>query len=162
MRWQEFAARQPVLAEIATRKLTGPAVVLVATIRRDGALGWVRSSRCCGTGDLGLSMGLGSRKATDLPRDARILVHSIVTSRKGEESEYRLRGVAVQESRAANQARYAREVAARLRRRPDPQGRVWCAARPVPRAALTVGCRGPGGRHSSDLPNDASDATPLI
>jgi len=65
-------------------------------------------------------MGLGSRKAEDLRRDARILVHSIVTSRTGEDGEYKLRGTAVEEHDPGTQPRYACEVAGRLGWRPGP------------------------------------------
>lgn len=120
MRWQESAAQQPVLAEIGARKLTGPGVVLVATIRRDGSPRVSPVEPLLWDGNLWLSIGLGSRKVTDLRRDTRILVHSTVTNRNGEQDEYKLRGTAVEESRAAAQARYAREVAARLGWRPEP------------------------------------------
>lgn len=112
MRWQDFAAHQPVLAEIGTRKLTGPGVVLVATIRRDGSPRVSPVEPLLWDGDLWLSMGLGSRKAADLRRDPRILVHSIVTNRNGEQGEYKLRGIAVEESRPAIQARCAQTTSA--------------------------------------------------
>jgi hypothetical protein len=119
-RWKEFAEQLPVLAQIGIRRLTGPGVVLVATIRRDGSPRVSPVEPLLWDGDLWLSMALGSRKAADLRRDARILVHSIVTSRDGEDGEYKLRGVAVEDSRAATQARYAREVAARRGWQPEP------------------------------------------
>ena len=43
-------------------------------------------------GELWLSMMWGSRKAADLARDERVLVHSIVTARDGAEGEVKLRG----------------------------------------------------------------------
>jgi len=87
MRWQEFQARQPVLAGLGAEKLTGPGVVLVATIRRDGSARLSPVEPLLWDGGQWLGMGLGSRKAEDLRRDARILVHSIVTSRTGEDGE---------------------------------------------------------------------------
>jgi hypothetical protein len=65
-------------------------------------------------------MGLGSRKAADLRRDARILVHSIVTSRNGEVGEYKLRGSAVEETGYATLAGYVQQVAAQLGWQPEP------------------------------------------
>jgi hypothetical protein len=61
-------------------------------------------------GDLWLSMMLGSLKASDLVRDPRVLVHSIVTNRDGEEGEVRLRGTARQHLDEAVQRRYADAV----------------------------------------------------
>jgi hypothetical protein len=120
MRWQEFERQQPKLAGTGARKLAGPGVVLVATIRRDGSPRISPVEPLLWEGDLWLSMGLGSRKAADLRRDARILVHSIVTHRNGVDGEYKLRGTAVEESDVETQIRYAQEVAARLGWRPEP------------------------------------------
>ncbi len=38
MRWADLESQQPRLAELGRRKLGGPGVVLVGTIRRDGPL----------------------------------------------------------------------------------------------------------------------------
>jgi hypothetical protein len=64
-------------------------------------------------------------------------LHSIVTNRNGEEGEYKLRGIAVEESHAAIQARYAHEVAARLGWRPSP-GSSTCSPSTSP-TLLTSG-----------------------
>ncbi len=120
MHWHEFETQQPALASIGTQKLTGPGVVLVATIRRDGSPRVSPVEPLLWDGDLWLCMGLGSRKAADLRRDIRILVHSIVTSRNGQDGEYKLRGIAVEEPDAATQAGYAQQVAARLGWQPEP------------------------------------------
>jgi hypothetical protein len=120
MRWQDFAVQQAELADVGVRKLTGPRVVLVATIRRDGTPRVSPVEPLIWEGDLWLSMGLGSRKAMDLRRDPRILVHSIVTSRNGEAGEFKVRGTAAEESRAAAQARYAQAAAEGLGWRPEP------------------------------------------
>jgi hypothetical protein len=71
-------------------------------------------------GELWLSMGLGTRKAMDLHRDARILVHSIVTDREGSSGEFKLRGSAVEEEDVTTQRAYAEVVEAELGWRPDP------------------------------------------
>jgi hypothetical protein len=120
MRWHDFESQQAVLASVGAQKLTGPGVVLVATIRRDGSPRLSPVEPLLWDGDLWLSMGLGSRKAADLRRDPRILVHSIVTSRNGQDGEYKLRGTALEEPDPARQSRYAEEVAARLGWRPEP------------------------------------------
>jgi hypothetical protein len=120
MRWQEFESRQPMLAGVGARKLTDPGVVLVATIRRDGSPRISPVEPLLWEGDLWLSMGLGSRKAADLRRDARIPVHSIVTSRNGQQGEYKLRGAAVEELDSVRQARYAAVVTEKLGWQPEP------------------------------------------
>jgi hypothetical protein len=120
MRWREFETQQPALAHVGARKLTDPGVVLVATIRRDGSPRISPVEPLLWDGDLWLSMGLGSYKAADLRRDPRILVHSIVTSRNGQDGEYKVRGIAVEEAHPATQARYAEQVITRLGWQPEP------------------------------------------
>lgn len=114
MRWADLESQQPRLAELGEKKLAGPGVVLVATIRRDGSprvspvepLFWQKN--------LWLSMGWGSQKAKDLFRDPRVLVHSIVTDRSGTEGEYKLRGRAIRVDDGAIQTDFSREVVKRL------------------------------------------------
>jgi hypothetical protein len=57
MRWHNFESRQPVLASVGADKLTGPGVVLVATIRRDGSARLSPVEPLLWDGDLWLSMG---------------------------------------------------------------------------------------------------------
>ena len=71
-------------------------------------------------GDLWLSMGWGTRKAMDLDRDARVLVHSIVTNRNGTTGEYKLRGHAIAEQDPHLHREYAAVVAAQLGWQPEP------------------------------------------
>lgn len=114
MRWAEVQSEQPRLADLGERKLSGPGVVLVATIRRDGSPRLSPVEPLFWQGDLWLSMGWGSRKANDLSRDPRILVHSIVTNPSGTEGEYKLRGHAVGVEDGAILAEFCREVSQRL------------------------------------------------
>jgi hypothetical protein len=65
-------------------------------------------------GELWLSMMLGSRKAADLHRDPRVLVHSVVTSPSGEEGEAKLRGTARPRDDEPTQQAYADAVSAAL------------------------------------------------
>jgi hypothetical protein len=61
-------------------------------------------------GDLWLSMLWESRKAADLARDDRILVHSIVTSREGGDGEIKLRGRAIASTDPGQRERYCEAV----------------------------------------------------
>jgi hypothetical protein len=114
VRWADFEARQPRLADLGKQKLGEAGVILVATIRRDGTPRLSPVEPLFWDGHLWLSMGLGSLKAKDLMRDPRILVHSIVTSRDGTAGEYKVRGRAIPEQDRELQAGYAREVIERL------------------------------------------------
>ncbi|MEP6528146.1 MAG: hypothetical protein ABJA86_13405 [Nocardioidaceae bacterium] len=83
MRWAEMEQRQPRLAALGQRRLIDPGVLLVATIRGDGTPRLSPVEPFIMAGHLFLSMLWQSRKAADLVRDPRVLVHSIVTSRDG-------------------------------------------------------------------------------
>jgi hypothetical protein len=67
-----------------------------------------------------LSMMWGSRKAADLLRDQRILVHSIVVGRDGGEGEFKIWGTVRVENDLAVQRRYAASVSASLGWNPEP------------------------------------------
>ena len=71
-------------------------------------------------GDLWLPMMWQSRKARDLLRDPRVLVHSIITDRDGAEGEFKIRGTARAEHDPAVQRRYADTVASSLGWNPQP------------------------------------------
>jgi hypothetical protein len=119
MRWAELEAEQPRLAELGRQKLAGPGVVLVGTIRQDGAPRISPVEPLFWESDLWLSMGWGSRKAVDLRRDSRVLVHSIVTSRDGSYGEYKVRGRAIEETRPDVQGGYAETVTHELGWQPE-------------------------------------------
>jgi hypothetical protein len=120
MRWSELTQRQPQLAELGRQRLLAPGVVLAATIRSDGTPRLSPVEPLVLDGTLWLSMMWQSRKAADLARDPRILVHSVVTSRDGGEGEFKVRGVARGEHDAQVQRRYADAVAATLGWQPEP------------------------------------------
>ena len=86
--------RQPGLARLGRQRLLEPGVVLVATIRGDGTPRVSPVEPFVLDGTLWLSMLWQSRKAADLLRDPRVLVHSVVTSRDGGEGEFKIRGTA--------------------------------------------------------------------
>jgi pyridoxamine 5'-phosphate oxidase-like protein len=120
MRWEEFRALQPKLADLGRQKLGGPGVVLVATTRRDGTPRLSPVEPLFWRGDLWLSMGWRSQKALDLERDPRILVHNVVVDRQGSSGEYKLRGHARPELDPSLHQGYADTVARQLGWRPEP------------------------------------------
>ena len=120
MRWIEFEQRESRLAELGRRLLGDPGVVLVVTIRADGAPRLSPVEPLFWNADLWLSMGWGTRKAADLARDPRILVHSIVATRDGTGGEYKVRGTAIAELDSHVQEHYAEVVATQLGWAPEP------------------------------------------
>ncbi len=119
MHWSDIEQRQPRLASRGLSRLIDPGVVLVATIRRDGTPRISPVEPFVMDGDLWLSMLWQSRKAHDLRRDPRILVHSVVTRREGTEGEFKVRGLARAENDTEVQDRYAAAVAAGLGWQPE-------------------------------------------
>jgi hypothetical protein len=105
---------QPRLAGMGRQRLLEPGVLLVATIRGDGTPRVSPVEPFVLDGILWLSILWQSRKAADLMRDPRILVHSVVTSRDGGEGEFKIRGTARSEQDAAVQRRYADSVSGSL------------------------------------------------
>src|SRR2546421_5588021 len=115
MHWARFAEEQPDLAllgrqRLGQQRLGGPGVVLVGTVRADGTARISPVEPLIWEDDLWLSMLWGSRKAADLRRDQRVLVHSIVVGREGTSGEYKLRGRAHAQADPDVQARYAAAV----------------------------------------------------
>ncbi len=110
MRWGEVQQQQPRLGQLAQDRLIAPGVLLVVTIRRDGTPRLSPVEPFVLDGELWLSMMLGSRKAADLHRDPRVLVHSVVARPDGEEGELKLRGSARSIEDTLAQQRYADAV----------------------------------------------------
>lgn len=120
MHWSDIENAQPRLAKLARDRLIDPGVVLVVTIRSDGTPRLSPVEPLIVDGDLWLSMMWHSAKALDLLRDPRILVHNVVASRSGTDGEFKIRGTAVHEEKAAVQRRYADTAAATLGWDPEP------------------------------------------
>ena len=83
MRWDEFAVACPELAALGEERLRARELCLVGTLRRNG---WPRITPVEADfvdGELMLGMMWRSPKAVDLLRDARCVVHSVVSSREG-------------------------------------------------------------------------------
>ena len=95
MRWSDLEQDAPRLGAVARERLISPGVLLVVTIRFDGTPRLSPVEPLLLDGDLWLSMMWRSRKAADLHRDDRVLIHSIMTSRDGREGEVKVRGRAI-------------------------------------------------------------------
>ena len=96
MRWEEFEAGAPDLAALARGELERHAMALVGTLRKDGSpriscvLPYVLD------GELYLGMMWRSRKAVDLQRDPRLVLHNPISTNRGDEFEVSLQGRAVE------------------------------------------------------------------
>jgi Pyridoxamine 5'-phosphate oxidase len=90
--WSEFEAVAPELAAHGRAAIERFNFVFVGTLRRDGAPRINPVEAYFVGGSLAMNMMWRSLKALDLLRDPRILVHSPVTSRDGDEGEFKIRG----------------------------------------------------------------------
>ncbi len=94
MKWSEFAAAAPDLAGRGERLLREPGMCLLGTLRADG---WPRISPCeviFDEGELIFGMIWRSRKALDLLRDPRLVVHSAQCDKDAAGGDFKLYGTA--------------------------------------------------------------------
>jgi Pyridoxamine 5'-phosphate oxidase len=90
--WNEFESADPELAALVMGRFESTGLLMLGTIRGSG---WPRISPCeylLVAGDLYLGMMWQSKKALDLIRDPRCLVHTVVSNKDGTEGEAKLRG----------------------------------------------------------------------
>jgi len=95
MNWEGFRAAVPQLGDLAEARFRKDGLCLVGTLRNDGS---PRISPCeldFAAGELLLGMMWRSRKAVDLLRDSRIVVHSVTSDLKGTEGDVKLYGQAI-------------------------------------------------------------------
>ena len=111
MRWAEFVTAAPEMAALGREQLEAQRVVLIATVRRDGSPRISGAEPVTVEGDLYLGMMWRSRKALDLRRDPRLLIHNPICSNAGDEVEFSLRGQAIEVHDAEVRRRFAEAVA---------------------------------------------------
>jgi hypothetical protein len=95
MNWTEFSKAAPELAGLFRERLGKTGLALIGTIRKDGTPRISPFEAEVFEGELLLGMMWQSKKALDLMRDARCLVHTVVSNKDGTEGEVKLRGRAV-------------------------------------------------------------------
>src|SRR5437899_12070904 len=114
MRWDEFATAAPELASLGEERLRGRELCLVGTLRANG---WPRISPVepeFVDGELMLGMMWRSPKALDLLRDPRLVVHSVVSDRKGTEGDFKLYARAMAVEKGERMERDRASIAARI------------------------------------------------
>ena len=117
--WQEFAEKNPELAAVGEAQFRRTGLALVGTLRRDG---WPRISPVepfIVDGRLYLGMMWRSRKALDLLRDSRCVVHSTVSDRLGSEGEFKVYGRAVEVKDLDERKRFGDAVFEAIGYRPE-------------------------------------------
>ncbi len=117
--WRQFGSAEPELAALGVAMFARTGLALVGTLRRDG---WPRISPVepfIVDGQLYLGMMWRSRKALDLLRDPRCVVHSTVSDREGTEGEFKVYGRAVEVTGLDERQRFGDAVYAAIGLRPE-------------------------------------------
>jgi hypothetical protein len=119
MRWSEFAAECPELADIGRKWIADAHIVLLGTLRSDG---WPRISavECDLVGDdLFTGMIWRSAKALDLLRDPRMTLHSLPPGKDNPAGDLKFYGRAIVVDDADLKRDYGDTLYARIQWRPN-------------------------------------------
>ena len=95
MRWSEFAQACPEIATLAEERLRTDQLLLVGTIRQDGSPRISPNEVDFAAGELLFGMMWQSRKAVDLARDPRCVLHSVPSDKDNAGGDVKLYGRAV-------------------------------------------------------------------
>ena len=117
--WGQFSEKDRELPAIGEAQLGRTGLALVGTLRRNG---WPRISPVepfIVDRQLYLGMMWRSRKALDLRRDSRCVVHSTVSDRLGTEGEFKVYGRAVEVTDLEERSKFADAVFAAIGYRPE-------------------------------------------
>ena len=117
--WKEFAAAAPELAALCEERFERTGAILLGSIRRDGTPRISPVEHLFFEGRLFLGMMWQSRKALDLLRDPRCLVHSMVVDKNDPAGEFKLRGRAVEVRDPEVVERYCQALHEKINWRPD-------------------------------------------
>jgi hypothetical protein len=118
VRWQEFERACPELARLASGRFTSDELVLVGSVRRDGSPRISPVEPDFVDGELMLGMMWQSRKALDLLRDPRLVVHSVPSDRLNPGGDVKVYGRALEVRDPARRRAHADATFARIDWRP--------------------------------------------
>jgi hypothetical protein len=119
MIWTDFRDAAPEMAKLGEERFERTGVVLVGTIRKDGSPRISPVEPLITQGHLFLGMMWQSKKALDLLRDPRCVVHSTICNRDGSEGEFKLRGRAVDVADPDMRERYCETLYEKIAWRPE-------------------------------------------
>jgi general stress protein 26 len=119
VRWDAFERACPEIATLARQRFVDDELVMVGTIRGDGSPRISPNETDFAAGRLFLSMMWRSRKAADLLRDPRIVVHSVTANRQGTDGDVKLYGRVVDERHEEVRQAFREAIRARIHWAPD-------------------------------------------
>jgi hypothetical protein len=121
--WAEFQSARPDLAALGEERFDRTGLILLGTIRADGRPRISPVEPVITDGRLYLGMMWQSRKARDLLRDPRCVVHNTVGDREGKDGEFKVYGRATPIDDADDRERYCQALFAKIEWRPE--GDEW-------------------------------------
>lgn len=119
MRWDAFEEACPEIATLARHRFVADELVLVGTIRREGSPRISPNETDFAAGRLFVSMMWRSRKALDLLRDPRLVVHSVTANRQGTDGDVKLYGRVIDERDPDVREAFREAIRARIAWAPD-------------------------------------------
>jgi hypothetical protein len=119
MRWDEFETACPEIAGLARERFSRDEVVLVGSLRADGSPRISPNELDFAAGHLFLGMMWRSKKAVDLLRDPRVVVHSAPIGRMNEGGDVKVYGTAVEIRDPDVRGAYRAAIQARIDWAPD-------------------------------------------
>ena len=119
VRWEEFEVACREIATLARERFERDQLVMVGTLRRDGSPRISPNEVDLAAGRLFVSMMWRSRKALDLLRDPRIVVHSVTRNREGTDGDVKLYGRAIDEQDPDVRAAFRESIRTRIDWAPD-------------------------------------------
>jgi len=119
MRWDAFEEACPEIATMARERFARDQLVMVGTIRRDGSPRISPNEPDFAADRLFVSMMWRSKKALDLLRDPRCVVHSVTCDRMGTDGDLKLYGRMADVHEPALRHAYQAAIKARIDWQPD-------------------------------------------
>ncbi len=119
MNWHSFEQSAWELAAIGRKRIEEPRLVLVGTVKRDGSPRISPVEAFFVSGELMLGMMWRSKKALDLLRDPRLVVHTATCDPDGTDGDFKAYGRAVDVQDPALRTKYGDVLEERINWRPS-------------------------------------------
>jgi hypothetical protein len=123
--WAEFAAAAPDLAATGLERFMRSEIVLIGSARKDGSPRISPVESDIVDGELMAGMMWQSKKALDLLRDRRCVVHSTVHDRMDAMGEFKVRALAIDIQDPHKRERYCQVLYGRIKWRPQGDFHVF-------------------------------------
>ena len=117
--WADFAHEEPELARLGEERLEATGLCMLGTLRANGFPRISPVEPLLHAGELHLGMMWRSRKARDLLRDPRCVVHNAHADKRGTDGDFKLYGLARDVQDPGEREDYCRALEAKIGWRPD-------------------------------------------